>query len=325
MYGSTIVMKEYIDKFIKDKLTPEELRRLREYVQTVSDEEFESLLCGIEEPQEGDMEICDESITRMKTVIDKQLDREGKKRRLKLLFTAVAAVACIAICVVSVLLFKGVLEQPQQLLSDNLMETVSTSGTGTTEVRLADGSIVSLCGMAKLSYKPSFEGDARRVEFSGRGYFKIHKDSLRPFEIATPEMTVRVLGTSFSIVSSSSTGYAELSLDEGSVMITSVKSHESVSITAGTTALINSEDGSIEVCYADVCGRIDWKSGELKFTNVSPDSLVLRLESVYGVKMSPESVSCINGNFTGSLPVDDYNTAMSILGKIYNFTPGASK
>jgi transmembrane sensor len=66
------------------------------------------------------------------------------------------------------------------------------------EVLLPDGSRVVLNGNSTLSY-PQVFNNTRNVTLTGEGYFKIHRDTLRPFTVLANDVSVRVLGTSFNI------------------------------------------------------------------------------------------------------------------------------
>ncbi|SFQ33283.1 FecR family protein [Flavobacterium akiainvivens] len=66
------------------------------------------------------------------------------------------------------------------------------------ELHLPDGSVVVLNANSSLTYPEKFN-DTRNVTLTGEGYFKIHRDTLKPFIVAANDVNVRVLGTSFNI------------------------------------------------------------------------------------------------------------------------------
>lgn len=313
-------MEKLIEKLIEDRLTPEELKRLREFSDKTSDQDFERLLRHMGENTTSDIEADEECIRRMKRVIDEKTGRRQLMRRVWQKRVAAIAASLIIIAIVGGIIFMSKHNRSgDAAMEGNQLLSVAVEGTGPTAVSLSDGTTVDMGGGANMSYPKEFDRDVRRVNFSGRAYFKVSSDSLCPFEIITPEMTVRVPGTSFSLITGTSSGYAELCLDEGTVRITSLKTKESVYMTAGNIARIDPADGHIDICRTEINGRLDWQNGELRFSDISPDSLIERIESVYGRKLATDVAACINGNFTGTLPADDFPTAMAILGRIYKF------
>jgi transmembrane sensor len=65
-------------------------------------------------------------------------------------------------------------------------------------VTLADGSVVTLGG--KTSVRTVFDAHERRVELSnGEAFFRVAKDSTRPFKVSAGDATVVAVGTEFNV------------------------------------------------------------------------------------------------------------------------------
>jgi len=66
-------------------------------------------------------------------------------------------------------------------------------------IHLSDGSAVFLNGNSKLTYPDKFSGKIRVVKLRGEAFFRIKKDSGRPFIVKTQNAQVQVFGTSFNV------------------------------------------------------------------------------------------------------------------------------
>ncbi len=78
-----------------------------------------------------------------------------------------------------------------------LTEVVNTS-TQTKQITLSDGSQIQLNPNSRVSYSPTFV-HKREVYLDGEAFFKVTKDSKRPFLVYTGTIVTRVLGTSFTV------------------------------------------------------------------------------------------------------------------------------
>lgn len=72
------------------------------------------------------------------------------------------------------------------------------------KVSLPDGSEIQLMPNAAVSYAPVFvQNHKREVFLSGEAFFEVRKDKANPFFVYANDLVTRVVGTSFTIKSSS--------------------------------------------------------------------------------------------------------------------------
>ena len=69
----------------------------------------------------------------------------------------------------------------------------------TLQVRLSDGSRISLEENSKIRYSSEFSGDQREVYLSGAAFFEVTKNPSKPFLVYSNGLVTKVLGTSFHI------------------------------------------------------------------------------------------------------------------------------
>jgi transmembrane sensor len=110
------------------------------------------------------------------------------------------------------------------LVLPNFMRSGSEIFTGSPgrirQVVLADGSRLHLAGAS--SVEVAFRDDERRVKLlQGEGWFEVAKDRSRPFIVETGDVSVRAVGTAFSV--GRFDGQAEVLVTEGIIDLTTVR------------------------------------------------------------------------------------------------------
>ena len=96
---------------------------------------------------------------------------------------------------------------------------LATPRGGEFRIMLEDSTEVWLNAESQLVYPENFTGNERRVAVSGEAYFKVAKDSLRPFYVESGGMEVRVYGTEFNIQSYEEADHVYTTLVEGSIAL----------------------------------------------------------------------------------------------------------
>ena len=97
----------------------------------------------------------------------------------------------------------------------------SASDQKNVEVMLSDGSLVYLNRNSSLTYPKHFRNRSRQVSLEGEAFFDIARDAARPFVIDAGKATVRVLGTSFNVITNNGNNEVEVFVSSGKVMVTS--------------------------------------------------------------------------------------------------------
>ena len=84
-------------------------------------------------------------------------------------------------------------------------------------VQLPDSSSVALYPGASISYAAGLRGKKREIRLTGKAFFAVKHNHLRPFTVETGPVTTVVLGTSFWIDASSNTGVISVKVKTGKV------------------------------------------------------------------------------------------------------------
>jgi ferric-dicitrate binding protein FerR (iron transport regulator) len=221
-------------------------------------------------------------------------------------------------------LFKYQYAQSHRNVSYNTIEIPKGSNS---IVNLPDGSRITLNAQSKLTYPDHFTGDTRSVYLEGEAFFEVAKDNDRLFEVNTPELLVKVHGTSFNIKSYADESTVETTLVEGSISLFKKSPNGDL-----TGSEIKMEPNQQLVLYKGapspesekkvvakqepmkpmkpklmLSKRIDterfvsWKDGLLKIKSEPLDKLAVTLERRYNVTIHFEDSEMMQYRFSGTI------------------------
>ena len=177
-------------------------------------------------------------------------ERSGAKRRgIRWVLAAVAAAAAVAAVVFLNTHGSGCVgTQP----ADTLQLCLANNGTSVKTYLLADNTKVFLKPGSEISYNVSGLEDSRQLRLRGEAYFDVARDSLRPFIVHTENISVKVLGTAFTVSSIPGRPDTEVVLERGKVRILSPEGISMLDLKPNQSARYSSAEGVVDVesCYA---------------------------------------------------------------------------
>ena len=177
-------------------------------------------------------------------------ERSGAKRRgIRWALAAVAAAAAVAAVVFLNPHGSGCVgTQP----ADTLQLCLANNGTSVKTYLLADNTKVFLKPGSEISYNVSGLEDSRQLRLRGEAYFDVARDSLRPFIVHTENISVKVLGTAFTVSSIPGRPDTEVVLERGKVRILSPEGTSMLDLKPNQSARYSSAEGVVDVesCYA---------------------------------------------------------------------------
>ena len=209
--------------------------------------------------------------------IQKQIDPEGKVRKLLPFYGAVAAAVALLL-VVSVFYFTSNTGTKLVAEADNVFHV------------LPDSSRIEMRQGATLKYDKSFGKAERRVSLLGEISFAVARDEAKPFIVSTPRAEIRVLGTEFTVLADD----AETRLDvvSGKVRFTPESPVIPLLCSAGMTVRYTSGTETVKVVSSGSSMEIHGKEGSLVFNNTQLKDVALVLSHFYDVQIGlPEEES----------------------------------
>lgn len=172
-------------------------------------------------------------------------------------------------------------------------QTLQTPRGKDFKIVLSDGTEVWLNAESTLTYPSRFHEAQRIVELDGEAYFKVAKDSARPFIVRSGKVETQVLGTSFNFRNyTHSTPH--VTLVEGRVLVTG---HDtSVTLHPNEDAQI-SDDGTIRVTQVDPRSYTAWVDGYFYFDNASLEEIMRELGRWYNLNILFENPEAMKYHF----------------------------
>ena len=183
------------------------------------------------------------------------------------------------------------------------------------EIKLPDGTFVSLNYDSKIKYHLSDHPHLQEIELEGEAFFKVTKNKSRTFRVITSEMNVNVLGTEFNVSAYKNDPTTETTLMNGSVEIKDIPGQkESVFLKPSEKWIYYKKSGRNIVTKVDARSSTLWRSGVYNFDNVSLGKLLTMLERIYNVKIILADDHLKNEKFSGSVyRRDDIEKVMSMI------------
>jgi len=148
------------------------------------------------------------------------------------------------------------------------------------QIRLPDGSSVTLREGGHLKYNSDFGKKGRSLELSGEAYFDVVHNDKMVFTIRTHQSVVEVLGTAFLVKSSETMD--QVFVSRGSVRFAQLSDQsQQVIINTGQEASLSA--GHFE--KADIHGNnyLSWINGVLEFKDVSLKNMIVKINDHYNI------------------------------------------
>ena len=162
----------------------------------------------------------------------------------------------------------------------------STSAGQRKLLTLSDGSRVWLGNASKIRYPKDFQEDKREIVLEGQAFFEVTPDSARPFHVHAGELDIKVLGTSFDVKHYAGDEEQTVTVASGKVSVQPLHAGKQWILEKGRQVVYYPADKNGMVRAADLAVAISWKNGELVFRDDPLETIAVRLERWYGVKIA---------------------------------------
>lgn len=172
-------------------------------------------------------------------------------------------------------------EQPEQKAVK--MNRLIVPRGGEYNIELADGTLVYLNAESELVYPVAFTGDTREVTLKGEAYFKVTRDSQKPFIVKSDGLSIRVWGTEFNLNTLRQQGYYAATLVEGKVEV-EVPGGQSVFLEPSQQARVNCETSEISCVKVNTLPYTAWRDGKFVFNHENMQDITSKLEKWYDVE-----------------------------------------
>ena len=257
-------------------------------------------------------------------------------------------IGCVAIMISAGLLFIYTKQTAVPAAIHFTDNNVATKPGSRSQIKLPDGTLVTLNADSKISYPDNFIGSTREVVLEGEAFFEVTENKARPFIIHLKTMDIKVLGTVFNVKSYPAEHTSEASLIKGSIEVTlknrrnekiMLKPNEKISVSdeiiEETKSSVNNAANSriqrsdniplISLSPLDVDKKenivkeIGWTQNKLMFKNQSLEDIAIILYRWYGRNIEIRSDKLKEQKFTGNFNNESLMQVLQALQVSYNF------
>jgi ferric-dicitrate binding protein FerR (iron transport regulator) len=276
---------DFLKKYFAGQLTPQEEAQVQAWlVEHSEDPQVQDALLAIMSDMEAeDMNVSAPAYAK----VSKRLGLERKSRFGKTMRTigrwAMGVAACVVLPLLGAFLYSW-LSVPEQA---EWLELKVPYGQ-TDELVLADGTHLHLNAGTRITYPSAFLGSERRIFIEGEVFAEVAKNPEQPFVIASGDVDVKVLGTTFNFKAYDKTECVELILLEGSVQVdidadTHVKQ---IQLHPGEMVQYDRKSGEIEMKgFQSHLYKGFHDDGAIHFFNLRLSDITMDLERLFGVKV----------------------------------------
>jgi transmembrane sensor len=249
--------------------------------------------------------------------INEDVQKAGSKssglRIMRSTFLRIAALALVLISLGTVATY---------LVNPDIFSRKITIAAGNDEknikVELPDGSTIFLNRNSQLIYRSDFGGRGRNVTLEGEAFFEIAPDASRPFIIDAGRASVRVVGTSFNVITSNKESAVEVYVKTGKVLLSNNAGSKSLALDPGYIGTIDSEN--TDKTLNSNPNYLSWKTGLLVYNGQKLDVVFSDLKRVYNMDIEVSDTAILENRWTSPIDNQPQETIIRLICASFNLS-----
>lgn len=202
-----------------------------------------------------------------------------------------------------------------------MLNYTSTATSYQNPLILSDGTKITFNDQSSLNYPENFEGKLRKVEFHGEAFFNVKSNPEKPMIIATDNVRVKILGTSFNLCNDDNSNVISVHLEEGKVLFYSVDDSENILqqiiLLPGEVGVYNKKTATITKNQFTNSNYKSWETGTLDFVNAPLNEVIKTLERTYNIEVivnTPVESYFLTAHYSNKSPKSIFNSFEMIFG-----------
>jgi transmembrane sensor len=239
----------------------------------------------------------------------------GETKRLPLRY-ALLRIAAVALVLVSLGTLAFYLYN-----SDAFSKQIAFS-TGNDEknllIELSDGSKIYLNRNSELIYSGNFGNHNRNVKLTGEAFFEIAPDASKPFVIDAGNARVRVVGTSFNVITSNADSEVEVFVKTGKVVLSGSINSQSIELDPGYIGKVDANKAGKSV--NDDPNYLSWNTGLLVYNGQTLDVVFKDLKRVYNMDIVAEDNTIMENRWTSPIDNQSQETIIRLICVSFNLS-----
>jgi transmembrane sensor len=225
----------------------------------------------------------------------------------------IAAIVLLLLGIGSVLLYmndKGVLSRKTVV--------ATTDNQKNLQVTLPDGSNIFLNRNTRLSYRENFGRHGRNVTLSGEAFFEIARDENNPFIVDAGNASIKVLGTSFNIITNNLDSAVEVFVKTGQVMVSGSENNNNLILEPGYIGTMFPEHS--EKSVNNNLNYMSWNTGLLVYDGQTLDVVFRDLKRVYNMDIVADDPDIITNTWTSPIDNKTQETIIRLICASFNLS-----
>lgn len=185
-------------------------------------------------------------------------------------------------------------------------------------VELSDGSRIYLNRNSELSYRKNFGRTNRNVKLNGEAFFEIAPDAVNPFTIDAGNASVKVVGTSFNVITSNPESEVEVYVKTGKVIVSGAGNSESIELEPGYVGKIDAARS--EKTLNNNPNYMSWNTGLLVYNGQTLDIVFKDLKRVYNMEIIADDSSITEHRWTSPIDNQSQETIIRLICASFNLS-----
>ena len=208
------------------------------------------------------------------------------------------------------------------LMRPDLFSKKITIATGVDQknfqVSLPDGSTIYLNRSSQLSYHSNFGSRSRNVILTGEAFFEISPDASKPFIIDAGSAKVKVVGTSFNVITSNNKAAVEVFVKTGKVLLSNSSGTNSLALDPGYIGTMDSELSAKTLNKNP--NYLSWNTGLLVYNGQKLDVVFSDLKRVYNMDIEVSDKSILENTWTSPIDNQPQETIIRLICASFNLS-----
>jgi len=185
-------------------------------------------------------------------------------------------------------------------------------------VSLPDGSKIYLNRNSEFSYRKNFGRHGRDVQLAGEAFFEISPDVSKPFIIDAGKAKVKVVGTSFNVITNNTESAVEVFVKTGKVLVYDNSGSQTIQLDPGFVGIMDSKTSGKTV-NSDP-NYMSWNTGLLVYTGQKLDVVFNDLKRVYNMDIIADDPDILENPWTSPIVNQKEETIIRIICVSFNLS-----
>ena len=183
-------------------------------------------------------------------------------------------------------------------------------------VSLPDGSKIYLNRNSEFSYRKNFGRHGRDVQLAGEAFFEISPDVSKPFIIDAGKAKVKVVGTSFNVITNNTESAVEVFVKTGKVLVSGNSGSQTIQLDPGFVGTMNSKASAKTLNNNP--NYLSWKTGLLVYNGQKLDVVFNDLKRVYNMDIITDDPEILENTWVSPIDNQSRETIIRLICTSFN-------